>query len=426
MANPTTNFLEYYKACQNDLLTKYQTYLSDPKYYSKYDVTLKVLQRGNLTLTKFKYEDNCKFSYLWQMVSRGTTIIKNRDRLMPIFGLNKFFNAHEFEKMYGTSFDNFILSLQSQGFKFIFMPKYDGSYIQCFTDEAGTKHRHTLGSLEKNKIGKSLSTYHDVANNLLNQQFPKLYDFLEANQGFSLVCEIITPDNYIKTLYDFTDNSTGILKPLVIIRPDGIPTFDNLHEYISSNKWEFTYENLNEVKTLAIGQLETMPATFGIHPEGLVAYAYKDNICFPIAKIKRLEYINFDETEELEKLCNLQIAKIEGKIDDIPLTQNQQKHINEFTYYLDKLAESFAKLDFLTNMPNFTQRQYASCINALPPNLQAYSDGLFKLRKNGFEFVSGYDAVIKLLNLEIIDGPNKLKLIKTFHLKYGHNWFKKV
>ncbi len=435
--DPIINFTEYYKLCQNDLLTKFKTNLTNSKYYGKYGVEIKTLQKDNLLFTKFKYDDNCRFSYPWQIASRGTTIIKNKDKLVPIFGLNKFFNLHEFEKNYNIRFEEFLLHLQNQGFKFVLMPKHDGSYVQCFTDETGTKHRHTLGSLEKNRIGKSLLTYHYITNKLLYNQFSALYDFLDRNIGFSLVCEIITPHNVIKTVYDFTDNPDGILKPIVMIRPDGIPTFDNMWDYIE-NKWEFTYENFNEIKDQALRQIESDSATFGILPEGLVVYCYKEekndknkinNICFPIAKIKRSEYVKFDETENLSILCKLQIAKIEGKIDDIPLTESQQTHIDEFTKYLNKIAEIFNKLELLTNMQNLNSKQYTEHIKNLPNILQIYADPLFKLRKNGFEFVSGYDAIIKVLNLQFqleTNNPCHDKVIYNFQLKYGYEWFKKT
>ena len=419
MANPLIDFVGYYLACQNDLVIKYQT-KSTTNFFTKHNVETKQAQKGNLSFTKFKYEDNCKFSYLWQIASRGTIFIKNKDRLTKIFSLNKFFNSHEFERIYPVTFEQFILSLENQGFKFVFMPKYDGSYVQCFTDEAGTKHRHTLGSLEQNKIGKSLITYNFATNKLLNNNFPKLYDFLDANPGFSLVCEIITPNNKIKTVYDFTENMDGTLKPLVLIDPNGIPTFDGIKEYIFNghwNKWEFTTANLNEIKNLAMTEIESNAAEFGIHPEGLVVYCYKDNICFPIAKMKRPEYLNFDETEELE---------IECKIDDIVLTESQQTHIDKFTTYLNKAATLFENLELVINMSNLSQKQYANLVAEIPRDLQSYSNLLFRLRKDGFVFVSGYDTVIKLLNLEIIENSERVKSIRIFQLKYGPNWFEKI
>lgn len=425
------DFEQYYKSCQNDLIEKYKKNGSNSNYYLKYDVELKTLQRENLYFTKFKYQDICKFNYLWQMASRGTTIIdkniKNTQTIKGIFGLNKFFNIHEYEKIYKITFEKHLEILESNGFTFLLIPKYDGSYVQFYTDENGVRHRETLGSLERNKIGKSNLTYYDVSNKLLYNQYPKLYEFLDKNIYFSLVCEIMTPENKVKTKYDFSDDRSedGILKPLVIIKQDGIPTFENLEEYFSeSERWNFNFTNYNEIKENAIKMLEKNPSKFGICPEGLVVYACKNMNCFPIAKIKRKEYVDYDPTKENENLMKLQIAVIDGKIDDIPMTDFQEKYIEDFKEYLRITSKDLENYEILKNIENMSQKQYAESIKNLPNNLQIYSDSLFRIRRNGFELKNVYENLIQLLKLEIIEKSKKIKMIEVFQLKYGCNWFK--
>ena len=62
------DFEKTYKKCQEDLQQKYE--IQNGNYFGKYDVQLKTFKSGNLHLSKFRYEDNCKFTYPWQFASR--------------------------------------------------------------------------------------------------------------------------------------------------------------------------------------------------------------------------------------------------------------------------------------------------------------------------------------------------------------------
>jgi hypothetical protein len=418
-------FAETYLKCQQELLDRISSHKSE-SYFTQHDVSIKTLQKGNLYYTKFKYDDNCRFTYSWQMACRGTTILKNKE-YKPYFSLNKFFNQHEIEKHYKMSFQNLLLKLKSEGYSFTYLPKYDGSCIHCFSDTDGNKYRFTLGSLEKNKIGSSLFTYEEITELLLKENYPDLHSFLNCNPDHGLICELITPDNVVKTIYDFysvnlKSNVKGILKPLVMINSFGLPTFDNI---LIEHKWDFNETNFEEVKSHAFQQMETNPAKFGINPEGLVAYCFKNNICFPIAKMKRMEYFSFLATNDGEILCKLQMEKINGTIDDIPMSDKQSEHIDEFVKYLDKTAKEFESVELLKTF--LSQKEFAKQIEGLlnnksTSNLYIYKSALFQLRKNGFEFVSGYDAVIKLLLTEF----KGKKVIESFQKESGYKWFKKM
>ena len=451
--------LDFYLKCQQELLDK----LDKPdSFFTQHDVSVKLLQKDNRSYRKFKYEDNCRFTYPWQMACRGTTIITqslaSQKKLTPVFSLNKFFNVHEIDKHYKMTFAELLTKLETEEYAFMYLPKHDGTCMQCFTDSAGIRHRITLGSLEKNTIGKSLQSYADTTELLLQQFYPELLTFLDENVGYSLICEILTPDNVIKTVYDFTkkEYERGILKPFVMIRPDGVPTFsggcetttgkvDNLNGDLTltqlklptfsggcetttfwnlniEDKWDFTPTNFEEVKEQAFAEMQLNPAKFGINPEGLVAYCYnnKSGICFPIAKLKRPEYFTFSVSAGIEELCKLQIHKLNGTIDDICLTEAQQRHIDDFSEYVDKTARQLEDLEFLRTF--HTQRQYAAQVENLPKSLQIYKGSMYQIRKFGFEFVSGYDTIKRLLNSEI----KGTKFIVSLQEEHGPTWFKKI
>lgn len=417
-----TTYLDSYINCQTDLLKKYNA--NGSSFVGRYSVSTKSISNNGKYILKFKYDDNCRFTYAWQFACRGTTFITESDQDEQYFSLNKFFNSHEIEKYYGKSLKDFLLMLKNEGYNFIFLPKYDGSCMHCFTDNHGIKHRYTLGSVEKNKIGKSEFDYYTVTDHLLKQSYPEIYDFLDQNKGWSLIAELITPHNHVKTIYNFDmfdnadDINTGFIKPLVFVNPNGLPTFSSINHTF---KWTFDENNYDIIKANAFDSMIANATEFGINPEGLVAYAIKDEICFPIAKFKRPEYFQFVETNEDEIMCKLQMAKINGQIDDIPMTDKQQKHIDSFEQYLNKTGNQLTNSELFKEF--LTQRQFATKIESLPENLKIYKHAFFQIRTNGFEFESGYNTIVKLL--KTINKSNKKTTLEIFQETEGTNWFKK-
>ncbi len=272
--------------------------------------------------------------------------------------------------------------MTEQNYKFVFLPKYDGSFVQCFTDKFGEKHRYTLGSLEHNEIHNSSKKFNDVTEKLLQSDHPELYQFLESNIGYSLICELLTSDNVIKTKYDFENNKNGILKPLTFMNPNGLPTFGIIkHNY----KWYFDKDNIEEIKEKAFLHMESNPQIFGYNPEGLVAYCYKhdafseNDICFPIAKLKNPKYL-ITEKNAAERLYQLQLLKINGQLDDHTMDTTDIANIERFTEYLDKISNEFDKLDFLKIF--LSQKQFTAEVEKLPLFFEIYTDALYELRKN--------------------------------------------
>lgn len=409
------SYLDNYLICHNDLLSKVDLHGDD--FVENYSVSVKYIISKNDTFVKFKYDDSCKFSYPWQYACRGTTFIQNDNDTQKYFSLNKFFNVHEFEKYYKINFKDFLIKLKNEGYTFTYLPKYDGSCMQCFTDKNGKRHRFTLGSLEKNKIGKSEKSYYSVTETLLKESYQELYEFLDNNKEWSLICEIITPDNCVKTIYNFDEAPNGFLKPLVFINAQGLPTFSHIN---IEHRWDFNEENFDQIKETAFKEMICNATKFGINPEGLVAYALKNDICFPIAKLKRPEYFQFVEVNEDEIYCKLQLTKINGQTDDIQMTDKQEKHIEEFEKYLIKTGNEIRDSELFKEF--LTQRQFASKIESLSENLKFYKNLFFQIRKDGFEFESGYKTMITMLKTKC-KGSEKTAL-ETFQQNEGYNWFK--
>jgi hypothetical protein len=326
---------------------------------------------------------------------------------------------------YNNSFEEIIAQLSSKGYKFLCLPKYDGTCIQCFTDECGVKHRHTLGSLEKNKIGTSEFTYHNITERLLSQNYPKLHKFLEDNKGISLICELITPYNVIKTVYNLSHLPYGMLMPIVFIDLQGMPFFD--YSIYQDVNWEFNADNYNKIIDIALNVLQNSPNIFGNNPEGLVTYCYNqtDNSsimrCVPLCKIKCEKYVN---AQLIESPCYLQNRVINGTIDDINTSLEESEYVDSFKKYLSRASKEITTADLFNGCS--TRRQFNCALNELPIKLQIYNDALIELRKCGFDNVnilSEYDFIIQLLNLEIKNNGIKQKFITILQNKYGSGWF---
>jgi hypothetical protein len=425
-----TSYRDDYLECQKDLLKKMSDLTKYGKqYFEKNNIKYKSVNTHGIKIIKLKYEDECKFTQKWQWACRGSTImIEETGDIMPFFNVNKFFNSHEIEKHYGYDFKKMAEIMETQGYKFLFMPKYDGTNVQCFTDKFNSKHRLTLGSLDKNPIGKTTITYDELTETIFKKSYPKLYAYLDKNPNVSVVCELLSPHNVIKTKYSFTES--GIIRPLLLIGADGIPTWNQLellcddfyiekcgdnNSTIPVNSWKFTSNNYNEVKDYAFNAMVNDVEQYGENPEGVVAYAYNNSECFPIAKFKRSEY--FEYISPSERFGEYQNLKIKGQLDDHVMDKIYIEHIDKFDKYLEMIGDKFEKLDFLKSF--LSQKDFAKNVSQLEKELSIYSSSLFAIRKRGFEFKNGLSLVIELLSLE-----NKGKtLLQTFQEEKGNNWF---
>lgn len=473
----TENFENFYLQCQASLLFNIQS--KSKTFFETNDIKMKTKILHGIEYIKVKYDDNCKFGAPWKHACRGTTFVRHEDSIYRYFCINKFFNYHEIQREYKVSYEDLIKSLAKQGYTFLFMPKHDGSCLQCFTDIFGVQHRNTLGSLEENTIGDADVTYPKLTDILLLEQYPKLYDFLDANIGYSLICELVTPYNVIKTKYFAASNNDGVevdmctkfprgfIKPLVLINPQGLPTWNhlnylcdddsfeltipentdtnNIHSnniselkevapiIIPKNSWKFSTEDFNSVQYNAMIVLETNPEIYGHNPEGLVAYCYKGDVCFPIAKFKRLAYIQTgrDGVENLvhtveEKCCKLQIMKLLNEYDDYDSTIDGSLqgmvdgHMSAFETYLIETGKLWESHEFLKSFQS--QKEFAMHVQSLCSHLAVYSKALYLLRRKGFEFVSGFKLMVDLLTLDC----RGKSLISEFQVIHGYKWFEKL
>jgi len=430
-----TNFHDFYKSKNDALLEIIRDLLQKnqltKKIFEQDQILYKETHDNNSQYIKLKYRGDCKFDADWKYACRGSTFIINNNEIIPYSCFIKFFNEHEFINRLGISFDEVLECLVTQGYKFLYMVKYDGSCVHCFTDKFGTRHRYTLGCIEKNNIGDSNYNYSDLTEQLLKEQFPLLYDYLDNNVNISLICEIITPHNQIKTEYTFNNCNLGFIKPIALIGSNGIPTWTNLYSLtnlfdnnVPNDSWNFNVQNYNSVKNEIFEILVNNPDKYGVNPEGLVAYCYKDNICFPIAKLKRTEYVSFINENCPTELCKLQLAKINNIIDDIPLSKVQQEHIDDFSNYLIFMSSEFNKYNMLGR--DLDMKAFSLLVAELPPHFKHYISSLFQFKKMNYKpgtYLDGYILLIDILKYKIKNETN-LEIIQKKVPRTPHLWYK--
>lgn len=414
-----TDFYKTYKSQQDNLLRKLT---KGKKNIRGKTGDIKYITHENLI--KLKYEDHCKFYKDWQYACRGSTFIKSADTIQPFFNLNKFFSCHQFSTYLKCSFDDYLKKMELDGYKFLYMPKFDGTNIQCFVDSTDTLHIYTLGCIGKNNIHNTSQSYYDVVYGILQKSHPDILSYLFKNIGTSVICELLSPFNVIETKYTF-DNPAGKVLPIVTIDTHGIPHFFSTYSY---DRWPFDASNYELIKNYAFSDMCSKTTIYGDNPEGLVAYAYIESMCFPIAKLKRPDYLHavqchLNKNIDPKEICikkpylDLQQLLLDSKIDDIDLLAEEKLHIEHFQEYIISTAEQFDKQQFLKSF--LSLKEFTKNIESLDSHLKQYKEALFQIRKIGFEYTTAYNFVIQLLNTKLKD----ITLIKKFQSQYGENWF---
>ena len=145
------SYIKWYISCQDS----FRTFIKEnPKN------TLSIVFEQNsikykstILHDKVKYSDDCTFEHPWQLACRGTVITPSQ----IIFCLNKFFNEHEIKQRLGVSFQDLLTSLSTTDHEFFFMPKWDGTCMQVFSDGERI-YAYTLGSLDPNCQNARIST----------------------------------------------------------------------------------------------------------------------------------------------------------------------------------------------------------------------------------------------------------------------------
>jgi len=349
---------------------------------------------------KVKYGNSCPFNETPQLGSRGVTIIFENDKIKrESHAFWKFENYFNVEKLWGIAFEKLLPILEKQNYKFLYMPKYDGSCIQIFWHN-NEFQAFTLGSVQENIMQSNISmspTFKSAALKCLNNQYPELMEELKKNKH-TLICELMTKYNRIVTNYKVDD--IGIVKPLATIDQSGFPTWDLLGSVCDEFKngypshcWDFTSKNWMSVKDKAYTDLESTIE----NPEGLVAYAFKKKnskiIAIPIAKLKRDEYVKLHSGVILNRgsekdCCLMQKMVVENKIDDVDLTNNPiaQKHIWVFNKKLNELQKMID--EYKDQLLNLTGKDFSIIVKKFDKNLTVI---LFTLKTFDKEELQKFD-----------------------------------
>jgi hypothetical protein len=359
-----SNYLKWYQVAQLDFASVY-TDASDKKHFFQEHG---IMYKEQDQVSKLKYEISCKFQKPFTFACRGTTIIQGKSFA---FAVNKFFNRHEVCNRTNQDMNTTLQQLEADGFRLLYMPKWDGSNIHVFYDNELKLHIYTLGSINTSITLAESSTWSEVASRLLFDSYPNLMIFLRLHPMVAVVCELITKWNKIITEY-----TLDFIVPLVMIDQTGLPYWDDLsilapnyfHNNVPKTSWVFESKNCDQIYSTAIEDLLSDPIQFGKEPEGVCGYAYKlpgdiyrgdvldRGFCLPFEKRKRTEYLKLHcnlgtHIGSPKDLCNMQLLFLENKSDDVQEPKRLQ-HINEFKLSLQFFCEEHELFTLVGNSLN--------------------------------------------------------------------------
>ena len=207
-------------------------------------------------------------------------------------------------------------------------------------------------------------------------------------------------------------------------------------------------DNHDSVFETICNEMVSNPDIYGINPEGVCGYVYKiqgdihndlvldKNICFPIVKRKRKEYLalhsdiclNIGEESDKKKAQKLLLT---NSLDDEPLYTDCKPiidHIKLFQEWIDKSSLELATLIPLLR-DSKDQKEYASIINKLDGNLNTIKQVFFMYRRKYASFVDETDIELvrdflcnKLLMFVTNTKEGDIIFIDNLH-KNGSEWF---
>jgi hypothetical protein len=421
------NFSGSYTSAQRALVQVVEAEPNLRDFLKELDVAYKQHDK----IAKVKYGISCKFRAPITFACRGSIILPNRE---IVFALNKFFNCHEIVNRFGP---DVLKSLEQQGFRLLYVPKWDGSNIQVFFDRESNLHIYTLGCLDPDiTMGKSSApTYYNTTSELLDSKFPALMEYLKLHPLVSVVCELMTKWNKVITTY-----TSDFIVPLVVI-DSGLPSWDILSKYAPEyfansqprHSWEFTSATCHQQFETACSALLANSAHFGENPEGVVGYAFKQvgdvhegkvltkGFCLPFEKRKRSEYLASHgnlgvQPGSPKDLCNLQVLVLTHLSDDFAGNPVQQAHILEFKHALASFclerASQFEQLkDALGD-----KREFAKIVNQFPAGLRK----VMFLTKPAHMDTMAFDFVCHLLMCEVRPCVTCISCLQKDH---GPKWF---
>lgn len=417
------DFMTFLSECHKHATDWMQDYI---KTREKCD-TVSIKSKDNLF--KGKYTRKCRFDRKYQPGMRGLTCITNdkKEIIRIAHCLDKFENVYNVKNIYGIEWQEFLEILEEQKFSFKFVPKYDGSCIMMFFHDDQC-YAHTLGSLDDITMQKKEDdspAFGSHAIKLVKEQYPDIFEFLKKNQDYVMVFELVTPWNKIVTKYDFTKNKDGYVFPLMSINKDGFPTWEVLKDICQEFKsgfpnesWDFTSKNWLKIRDECFKELESKITD----PEGLVAYACKESICIPIAKLKRDDYLQKHGSVVLETgtdkdMLNIQKRYLEEKIDDIDLSNNQKNHVKEFEAGLE-IAKKMVPIDEIKKLMPFDTKDKKAMYAKVNKDC-IFKHFLFFAREDS-SFFDSDDWFSKLLLMKMKNGSIA---IDTLHEFYGPYWW---
>lgn len=400
------DFQKWYSDCQQDLRR-----VHEDKDCETICRTGRVLRKTTPEFTKYKYSEACHFKEKWQFAARGSTTCSHQWS----FCLNKFFGPAEMQSRLGVSLPEMISLLQNQAFTFAATPKWDGSCVQIFHDGSklqiftlGCLHEASMSRPEKHK--EKQQSFAAATRALLPDH---VEEALRQRPFHTLIMELCTPHNRIVTQY----GNRSLLQPIVDIAPDGLPRWTLLQQLgWTPTAWGMTSpsESVLDFASSCAESMVRQPELYGQDPEGVVLYALRGDLRFPIAKLKRAEYLSLHRGLRSPEahLCLVQKLVLEGKADDLEDEASRQ-HAAEFEKFLEETearVETWAQcLKDVTSRKEFAAKLLAA---KFPTWLQQ------SLFRTSFPLVGDYSSFVRSsLTVPILSA-----------LQHGDNcfWFKKL
>jgi hypothetical protein len=410
-------------------------------FFASHGIRMTHAMQNSMQLFNFKYGQTCVFDSEWKYACRGTTLgYKDGKWTFSVFGLPKFFNEGEVSKQMGIEFLPMLRDIESDGYKLVFMNKEDGSNLRFWYDETGYLHAYTLGTVTEHKMQPNIQdspTFSSLGIQCL-RKYTKLDAYLKAHPGVVFFAELLSKWNLIVTKYNF-GTEDGILKPLVMIGLDGVPSWTILQElYPEFYENELPlYSRFTTADTYFTDRdayfewQASNPSLVGVVPEGCVLYAVKPGECFPVSKGKSDPYkkIHLGITLNVgtsADFMNAQRNEVLGKYDDAVGELGHEERdahihtmrtsINQLAIYLDEFLPMLVKT-------KFDAAKYAEIVKTIGVRDTLYLGWMTSfLYANKYELTDDTDAV-ELIYKCLSSAQNGNCLLDDLHKKYGLTWW---
>lgn len=310
------------------------------KHHASKQPFVEINVKKEKTITKYKYQDFCKFKEIYQLACRGT-MIHMLEQQEFVFHMNKFFNHHQMAKL-----DKFFeqqqeqLQEQKQEHELFLSIKYDGSHISVYYKN-NKLHISTLGCITPMFIGSSKTTFDKKFKSMI-LDYEKFEQFMKDHQNLMLSIELCSYENKIITVYE-----KDMLKLITFIdMKTGIPFHDESLEKELEEVSGITLVEKFPIKSTSEipDHVEKLKKTeqFGKIPEGFVCFIKQEKNVYPFMKIKLEPYMQ-EVTSKNQKMETHHVERyiLENKIDDVEVPEQLKKHIDYFNQELKSTLELY-------------------------------------------------------------------------------------